>query len=86
MHRTLVDTIAQQTGVELHPWEIAGWIPHTTVLRLKPELQSGGGEILATTRMALSPLPLFKAQVLRMYRLDRAEGQWQKIDDFPLGS
>jgi len=39
LHRALVDTIGAETGAAMHPFEINGWIPHTTVIRLKPELR-----------------------------------------------
>jgi 2'-5' RNA ligase len=85
LHRALVDTIAARTGAEMHPWELSGWIPHATVLRVKPELRGIEDDILAATDREFSPRPRFKAQVLRMYGQEHAAGQWHRIRDFPLG-
>jgi 2'-5' RNA ligase len=84
LHRVLVDTIAARTGATMHPLEIGGWIPHLTVIRVKPELLPRQREILSLTRAALSPFPEFTADTLRMYRQERNEGPWEPFRDFAL--
>lgn len=68
----------------MHPLEISGWIPHLTIIRLKPELLLQYPEVLSTTSAAMSPFPTFTARTLRMYRQERDEGQWLPFRDFPL--
>ncbi len=75
LNRTLIDTIAAQTGAEMEPLEISGWIPHLTIFRLKPELLSHCKEIFLATANALSPYPTIMADRLRMYRQERDAGQ-----------
>ncbi len=84
LNRTLIDTIAARTGVEMHPLEVSGWIPHLTIIRLKPELLLRYNEMLSTTAHSLAPFPTFTAHILRMYRQERDEGQWLPFRDFPL--
>ncbi len=85
LNRTLIDTIAARTGVEMEPLEISGWIPHLTIFRLKPELLSRCEEIFLATANVLSPYPTITADRLRMYRQERDAGQWAPLRDFPLG-
>lgn len=85
MQRALVESIAELTGAEMHPWEIAGWIPHTTLVRVKPELRNRRDEIPASAAEALSPLPVFDAEVLRMYQQDAPEERWSRAQDFSIG-
>ena len=84
LNRTLIDTIAARTGAEMHPLEIGGWIPHLTIIRLKPELLPRYQEILAATADSLAPFPTFTAHTLRMYRQEHDEGQWLPLRDFSL--
>lgn len=84
LHRQLVDTIAARTGAEMHPWEIEGWIPHTTILRLKPELRDRRDEVIAAVERALSPFPCFVAGAFRFYRQDAPDQRWVAVRDFPL--
>lgn len=84
LNRELIDTIAARTGAEMHPLERAGWIPHLTIIRLRPELLSRFDEIVRTTVDALSPFPRFTARTLRMYRQERSEGVWSRLRDFTL--
>jgi 2'-5' RNA ligase len=85
LHRALVDVIAEKTGEEMHPWEIEGWIPHTTVIRVRPELRERRDDIICAAEEALSPLPLFRAGILRMYRQEPLEARWTHFHDFPMG-
>jgi len=85
LHRALVDTIAAKTAAEMHPLEISGWIPHTTVIRLKPELRDNQARIISATAEALSPVPAFEVHSLRMYIQERPEGRWAPFHDFPIG-
>jgi len=84
LHRQLVDILAVETGAVMHPWEIEGWIPHTTVLRLKPELCDQRDLILGAVERDLTPLPVFVADTLRMYRQDAPEQRWYQVLDFQL--
>lgn len=68
LHRALVNSIAVRTGAEMHRWEIKGWVPHMTILRAKPELADRRDELIDGATRALSPFPLFEANILRMYR------------------
>jgi 2'-5' RNA ligase len=86
LHRTLVDTIAAKTGAEMYPLERRGWIPHATVIRLKPELQSRHQEILSAASDALSPFPVFEVDALRMYRQERPDARWTPFYDFPIST
>ena len=83
LHRALVDTFAARTGTTMHPLEISGWIPHVTVIRVKPELLPRQREILSRTGDALLPFA-FTADTLRMYRQERTEGPWMPLRDFAL--
>jgi 2'-5' RNA ligase len=84
LHRRLIDTLAARTGAVMHPWEIEGWIPHTTVLRLRPELCDQRDQILRAVERALSPPPIFVAHTLRMYRQNAPEQRWSRGLDFQL--
>ncbi len=86
LHRALVDTIAAKTGAAMHPFEVNGWIPHTTVIRLKSELRGKRATIIAATETALSPFPAFEAGTLRMYRQEQLEARWKSFHDFPIGT
>jgi len=85
LHRALVDTIAAETGAAMHPFEINGWIPHATVIRLKPRLGGNQAKIIAATENALSPFPVFDVGTLRMYRQEQHEARWMSFHDFPIG-
>lgn len=86
LHRALVDALAAQTGAEMHPWEISGWIPHATVLRVMPELRDHQDEIVDVATRELSPFPTFQASTLRMYRQDDPKARWRAVRDFPMYS
>lgn len=85
LHRALVDTITAETGAAMHPFEVKGWIPHATVIRLKPELRGNQATIMAATEIALSPFPVFEVGTLRMYRQEQPEARWTSFHDFPIG-
>jgi 2'-5' RNA ligase len=85
LHRALVDTIATETGAAMHPFEVNGWIPHATIIRLKPELRGNQATIIAATETALSPFPVFEVGTLRMYRQEHPEARWTSFHDFPIG-
>lgn len=84
LNRALIDLIAARTGATLHPLEISGWVPHVTVIRLKPELAPRHPAILAATAAALSPFPAFTADTLRLYRRARDGEPWLPLRDFAL--
>ncbi|MFI0480581.1 2'-5' RNA ligase family protein [Actinomadura sp. 9N215] len=85
LHRTLVDTISQRTGAQMHPLEIAGWIPHVTVLRLTPEALEQREQIDAAARQTGLPLNTsFTVKSLRMERLDTVADRWTPIHTFAL--
>jgi len=84
LNRALIDTIAARTGAEMHPLEASGWIPHLTIIRLKPDLLPRYPEILSATAASLSPYPTFTVDSLRMYRQEVDEGPWIPFRDFAL--
>ncbi|MDQ2832608.1 MAG: 2'-5' RNA ligase family protein [Acidobacteriota bacterium] len=84
LHRTLVDTIAARTGAEKHPLEVAGWIPHMTVLRPRPDLVHEPVPLFDAVMDELSPFPDLTADRLRMYRQVRANARWEQLQDFQL--
>lgn len=85
LHRALLDTISVRTGAEMHPWEIKGWVPHMTILRAKPELADRRDELIDGATRALSPFPLFEANILRMYRQEHPQARWVALHDFAIG-
>ena len=86
LNSILIDSIAAKTGAVMHPFEISGWIPHLTIVRLKPEALPRYQEIFSATAAALSPFPTFTAAILRMYRQELHEGPWLPFRDFALSN
>ncbi len=82
LHRMLVDTIAARTGAEKHPLEIAGWIPHMTILRPRPDLVREPTTLFSAVIDELSPFADFMADTARMYRQERANTRWEPVRDF----
>ncbi len=87
LHRALVDTLAARTGAEKHPLEVTGWIPHMTVLRPQLDLLRQPTMLFTAVINELSPIPVFTADSLRMYRQEQPNERWKPLHDFPfLGS
>jgi hypothetical protein len=80
LHRTLVDTIIERTGARPHPLELHGWLPHMTVLRLKPSLLSQRDRMINEVDQ-IFPEYRFIATSLMMIRQDIPEGRWRSIHD-----
>ncbi|WP_230421481.1 2'-5' RNA ligase family protein [Actinomadura soli] len=86
LHRTLVDTIARHTNAEMHPLEIAGWIPHVTVLRLTAEALEQRERVFAEAhRTGLPANTSFTARSLSMQHLDAVADWWKPVHTFDLG-
>lgn len=56
-----------------------------TILRAKPELADRRDELIDGATRALSPFPLFEANILRMYRQEHPEARWIALHDFAIG-
>ncbi|GAA3972270.1 hypothetical protein GCM10023085_63280 [Actinomadura viridis] len=85
LHRTLVDTIAQRTGAQMHPLEEAGWIPHVTLLRLTAEALEQREEILAAAiRTGVPVNTAYTARILRMECLHHRADRWKPVHTFGL--
>ncbi|WP_165969039.1 2'-5' RNA ligase family protein [Actinomadura sp. KC06] len=85
LHRTLVDTIARHTDAQMHPLEIAGWIPHVTVLRLTTEALAQRKQVFAAAQRAGLPSNTsFTVRSLHMERLDAVTNWWNPTHTFDL--
>ncbi|MFA1548943.1 2'-5' RNA ligase family protein [Actinomadura chokoriensis] len=84
LHRTLVDTVARHTGAQLHPLEVAGWIPHVTLLRLTAQALERRDEVYAAVRRAVPTDSSFVVETVRMERFDSVANWWKQFHEFDL--
>lgn len=85
LHRAVTEAVAARSGVAPGEHVLGGFVPHATLLFAGPEMRGRQAEMTEAAAAELAPFPTFTAATMALLRLDREDGRYIPVHDFPLG-